>query len=82
LGRHVRSGRILRRPFGAAIHLLAGVGIVLHVVLRGVGRVLVAVRIGRAGRGNGWIYRDCGVRIAVAAIRMMMAVGVAICQVH
>ena len=76
----VRVRLTILAPFGATVHAsLAGVpGVGLcHVVLRRVGRVLAWRRVGRAGGGDGRIYRKVGVRFH--AVRVLMATWVPIC---
>lgn len=55
--------------------------VVLHVVVRGVGRVLLLVRVGRARLGgNRWIYRYIVVRLEL--LRLLMVMGLTIRERH
>jgi hypothetical protein len=55
--------------------------VVLHVVMRGVGRVLLLVRVRRARLGgNRWIYRYIVVRLEL--LRLMMVIGLTIRERH
>lgn len=55
--------------------------IVLHIVVRGVGRVLLLVRVGWARlSSNRWIYRYIVVRLEL--LRLLMVIGLTIGERH
>lgn len=55
--------------------------VVLHIVVRGIGRVLLLMRVGWARlSSNRWIYRYIGVRLEL--LRLLMVIGLTIRERH
>ena len=55
--------------------------VMLHIVMRGIGRVLLLMRVGWARLGGDrWIYRYIGVRLEL--LRLLMVIGLTIRERH